>query len=78
MGIELGTVLATLIYFLVFRRIGNVNDSWLWRIPFLLSVVIIGVALWMRIKLKESPAFKKLEACHQVEKRPFADLMVNS
>jgi MFS transporter, MHS family, metabolite:H+ symporter len=78
MGIELGTVLATLIYFLVFRRIGNVNDSWLWRIPFLLSVVIIGVALWMRIKLKESPAFKKLEACHQVEKRPFADLMTNS
>src|SRR3984957_12545095 len=78
MGIELGTVLATLIYFLIFRRIGNVSESWLWRIPFLLSVVIIGVALWMRLKLKESPAFSKLKARHLVEKYPFRELMANS
>ena len=78
MGIELGTVLAALIYFLIFLRIEKTPQNWLWRVPFLLSVVIIGVALWMRLKLKESPAFKKLEERHQVGERPFADLMANS
>src|ERR1700722_19624079 len=44
MGIELGTVLAALIYFLIFLRIEKTPQNWLWRVPFLLSVVIIGVA----------------------------------
>lgn len=78
MGIELGTVLAASIYFLIFLRIEKTPQNWLWRVPFLLSVVIIGVALWMRLRLKESPAFKKLEARRQVGTRPFADLMANS
>ena len=78
MGIEFGTVLAALIYFLIFLRIEKTPQNWMWRVPFLLSVVIIGVAIWMRLTLKESPAFKKLKERRQVDKRPFADLMKNS
>jgi MFS transporter, MHS family, metabolite:H+ symporter len=43
-----------------------------------LSVVIIAVAIWIRVKLKESPEFAKLEAKHQVTEKPLANLMANS
>jgi len=47
-------------------------------VPFLLSVVIIAVAIWIRLRLKESPEFAKLEAKHQVTERPLANLLKNS
>ena len=34
--------------------------DWGWRIPFLLSAVLLGVSIWIRLKLKESPLFKKM------------------
>jgi len=67
-----------LVYFLLLLRIDNIADTWLWRVPFLLSVVIIAVAIWIRIKLKESPEFTKLEARHQITERPLANLLKNS
>src|ERR1700730_2782742 len=78
MGIQLGTVAASLIYFIVLLQIQDVAQTWLWRLPFLLSVVIIAVAIWFRLKLKESPEFTKLEARHQVDDRPLAHLLENS
>jgi len=78
MGIQFGTVLAAVVYFAVLARIENVADTWLWRVPFLLSVVIIAFAIWMRLKLKESPEFAKLEARHQVADRPLSNLLKNS
>jgi MFS transporter, MHS family, metabolite:H+ symporter len=77
MGVLLGTVLAAAIYFLM-GRVQDISQSWLWRVPFLLSVVIIAVALWIRLKLKESPSFTKLEARHQVDQRPLTHLIQNS
>jgi MFS transporter, MHS family, metabolite:H+ symporter len=78
MGIQLGTVAAALIYFVLLYNVDNVAQTWLWRLPFLLSVVIIAVAIWIRVKLKESPEFAKLEAKHQVTEKPLANLMANS
>ena len=78
MGIQLGTVAAALIYFVLLYNVDNVAQTWVWRLPFLLSVVIIAVAIWIRVKLKESPEFAKLEAKHQVTEKPLANLMANS
>src|SRR6516164_3201431 len=78
MGIQLGTILAAAIYFLLLLRIDSVTQSWLWRLPFLFSVVIIVVAIWIRFRLKESPAFVKLEAKHQVMHNPLRNLLANS
>src|SRR4051795_9541468 len=78
LGIQLGTVAAALIYFVLLLGVSDVAHTFLWRVPFLLSVVIIAVAIWIRLKLKESPEFAKLEARHQVEERPLADLLANS
>jgi MHS family metabolite:H+ symporter-like MFS transporter len=78
MGIQLGTVAASLIYFVLLLQIQDVADTWLWRVPFLLSVVLIAVAIWIRLRLKESPEFAKLEARHQVDERPLTHLLENS
>jgi len=53
-----------LIVILVTRlAIGNAAfDAWGWRIPFLFSGVLLGVSIWMRLKLTESPEFAKLKA----------------
>jgi MHS family metabolite:H+ symporter-like MFS transporter len=77
MGVLLGTVMAAAIYFALVS-VEDISQSWLWRLPFLLSVIIIAVALWIRLKLKESPSFTKLEARHQIDEHPLAHLMQNS
>ena len=77
MGVMLGTVMAAGIYFLLVR-VEDISQSWLWRVPFLLSVFIIAVAVWIRLKLKESPTFTKLEARHEVDTHPLRHLLQNS
>ena len=37
-------------------------DEWGWRIPFLLSALLLAISLWIRLKLNESPAYKRMEA----------------
>ncbi|RYE63795.1 MAG: MFS transporter, partial [Oxalobacteraceae bacterium] len=37
-------------------------DAWGWRIPFLVSVVLLGVSVWIRMSMAESPAFAKMKA----------------
>lgn len=75
MGVMLGTVMAAAIYFLPVKD-GDISHTSLWRVPFLL--IIIGVAVWIRLKLKESPSFIKLEARQQADAHPLAHIMKNS
>lgn len=37
-------------------------DEWGWRIPFLLSALLLAVSLWIRLRLNESPAYRRMEA----------------
>lgn len=61
LGIQIGTVIAAIVYFALLFHVTNVLQSWLWRLPFLLSSVILIIALYMRFNLKESPAFAEIE-----------------
>jgi MHS family metabolite:H+ symporter-like MFS transporter len=75
MGVQLGTVAAALIYFLLYSAGKEaITESWLWRVPFLASIFIIGVAFYLRLRLKESPTFRKLEAHDQISERPLHEL----
>ncbi len=47
--------------------------DWGWRIPFLVSILMLGVSLWIRLKLAESPSFKKMKAEGKGSKTPLKD-----
>ena len=51
--------------------------AWGWRIPFLASIILLGVSVWLRTRLAESPAFAKLkeegEVCHTPLREAFAE-----
>src|SRR3954451_12477167 len=47
-------------------------SSWGWRIPFLLSAALIGVGLWVRLTVEESPLFRELEEQGEREAAPLA------
>jgi MFS family permease len=51
--------------------------SWGWRVPFLLSVVLLGISLWIRLKLDESPEFKRMKAEGKASKAPLAEAFGN-
>jgi len=48
-----------------------------WRIPFLLSFLLLAVSLYIRVKMKESPLFTKLKKDGQVSKNPFKESFGN-
>jgi MFS family permease len=47
--------------------------AWGWRIPFLLSSVLLAISIWIRLQLQESPAFQKLQAEGATSKRAYAE-----
>ncbi len=57
----LGLFLSLIVIILVRTQIGeDAFKAWGWRIPFLVSSVLLGVSLWIRLKLNESPVFQKM------------------
>ncbi len=47
--------------------------AWAWRIPFLVSIVLLGVSVWIRLSLSESPAFQKMKSEGKTSKAPLAE-----
>jgi MFS family permease len=47
--------------------------AWGWRIPFLISIGLLAISVWIRLQLEESPAFQKLRAEGRVTKRAYAE-----
>lgn len=47
--------------------------AWGWRIPFLVSVVLLGISVWIRLKMNESPAFKKMKEEGKGSKAPLTE-----
>jgi len=48
-------------------------SNWGWRIPFILSSLLVGVSIYIRLKMKESPLFEKLKAEGKVSKNPIKE-----
>ena len=51
--------------------------DWGWRIPFLLSAILLVVSIWIRMQLEESPVFKKMKAEGKGSKAPLTDAFGN-
>ncbi len=48
-------------------------ESWGWRVPFLLSLILLAISLWMRLKLSESPVFKAMKDQGELAKNPLKE-----
>ena len=48
-------------------------DEWGWRIPFLLSALLLAVSLWIRLQLNESPAYERMEAEAGEKRAPYVE-----
>jgi MFS family permease len=73
-----GAVLASLTFLGVNYTIGEHSPAfmqWGWRLPFLLSVALIGVGLYVRLNIAETPVFAEEKTCNLVAKVPLAELL---
>src|SRR4051794_12174113 len=52
-------------------------EDWGWRIPFLLSAILLAVSIWIRLKLNESPVFLRMKAEGKNSTRPLTDAFGN-
>ena len=48
-------------------------EAWGWRIPFLVSLILLGVSVWIRLKLNESPLFRQMKAEGKGSKAPLTE-----
>lgn len=48
-------------------------EAWGWRVPFILSIVLLAVSLWMRLKLSESPVFRAMREEGEIAGNPFVE-----
>lgn len=51
----------------------EIFTAWGWRLPFLLSIVLLAVSLWMRLKLAESPVFRAMKEEGRTSRNPFVE-----
>ena len=77
-GVQVGAIAAPLIVFGLSPWMKAGGIPWLWRAPFLISFAFVGVGLWIRLRLRETPTFAALYARRQVCTRPLRDLMTRS
>ncbi|TQM06157.1 MFS transporter [Pseudonocardia kunmingensis] len=74
-GVPAGLILAQL----VFVAVGVLDDeqfqSWGWRLPFLFSIVLVGVGLFIRLRIEESPVFQALKSDQVRARLPMIDVM---
>jgi MFS family permease len=73
-GVSLGLALSLLVILGTRGMTGEENfTAWGWRIPFLLSVFLVAMSVWMRLWMQESPAFEKMRAEGGMSAAPLAE-----
>ncbi|MBH1986391.1 MAG: MHS family MFS transporter [Burkholderiales bacterium] len=48
-------------------------QDWGWRVPFLVSLILLGISVWIRLSMNESPAFQKMKAEGKTSKAPLTE-----
>lgn len=76
-GNPIGNLAALGIFAIASQMPENDFITWGWRIPFLLSILLIGVGLFIRLRLEETPAFRQLKAKHEVARMPVVEIFTH-
>ncbi|MEW5876359.1 MAG: MFS transporter, partial [Candidatus Zixiibacteriota bacterium] len=70
----LGLFLSLLVILGVRTSIGEDSfGAWGWRVPFLASIILLGVSVWIRLQLNESPVFARIKAEGKTSKAPLTE-----
>jgi len=71
--VSLAVIIATRSYF------GNqVFDEWAWRVPFLVSFLLVAIAIYIRLQLQETPIFQAIKAKGQMTRNPWKEAFLSS
>ena len=71
--VSLAVIIATRTYF------GNqVFDEWAWRVPFLVSFLLVAIAIYIRLQLQETPIFQEIKARGQMTRNPWKEAFLSS
>ncbi len=78
-GTYLGSLVASLVALAIAALVpAETIEEWVWRVPFIFSVLIGGVGIWIRNHLPETPQFEKLKQKGSTEKMPVVELLHTS
>ncbi|HEY2023875.1 MFS transporter [Paraburkholderia sp.] len=75
LGVPIGLMLSTAVFKTVASLPADAFYSWGWRLPFLLSVALIAIGLFIRLRVMESPVFEQVKASRQIVKAPLIELL---
>jgi MHS family shikimate/dehydroshikimate transporter-like MFS transporter len=75
MGVPAGLILSNLIFLAVATLPEEQFLAWGWRIPFLLSIILVGVGLFIRLRIMESPAFRRVQESNTEARMPIVDVV---
>jgi MFS family permease len=74
-GVPCGLLLSTLAVIVFSSISGSDFLVWGWRIPFALSIILVGIGLWIRLGILETPVFQQLVKRNQIEKAPITEVI---
>jgi len=74
-GVPCGLLLANMAVLVFSAWSGDQFLVWGWRIPFALSIILVGVGLWIRLGILETPVFQKLLDQDKIEKAPILEVI---
>jgi len=74
-GVPSGLFLSNLVILAFSAWAGPGFATWGWRIPFVLSIVLIGIGLWIRLGILETPVFRQLVDANRVERTPIVEVV---
>ena len=75
MGVPIGLLLGTGAMTAIALSFPDAFKAWAWRIPFLASLLLVAIGLWVRLKVLETPMFAQLVEKQTVAKVPVADVI---
>ena len=73
-GVPAGLFLANLAVLAFSAMSGDQFVTWGWRVPFLISIVLVGIGLWIRLGILETPTFRRLLEEDRIERTPVAEV----
>jgi MFS family permease len=74
-GVPAGLFLSNLAILAFSAWSGDQFATWGWRIPFALSIILVGVGLWIRLGILETPVFRQLLNNRRIEKAPIVEVI---